>query len=133
MLKSYSAYSKIGGEEEYSILVFSHSKQEAKTVVSKSALFGEVALDFDDLTVREISIENIVLFADAEKLEAGIPHIISEPPYCEACEEWGWGVDLFDYTCLHCGEYPGDELIKLFTQDLLKEKGDLANKYEEER
>ena len=83
-MRPYIAFSRYGGAPEGAILVFAYTAKEARRLAWQS---GE-CLNVDewiDLAVRWKRDKSIYALADQEKLQAGLPHIISDPAGCASC------------------------------------------------
>lgn len=107
-MKPYMAYSRHEGAIEGAILVIAATVKAAKKLAWGRCFNVD---DWTDLTVRLIRDESVLALADQDKLTAGIPHVIDDPLYCQACEIWGEGITL-ENRCCYCDEYPGDALVQ---------------------
>lgn len=88
MLNAYMGFDRKAGEGEGACLIFAHTAKEAKKVGH-----AQVADWFDtpwiDMGVRKLDKTHLFAEADAEKLAAGVPHVIECPKTCPTCKTWG--------------------------------------------
>lgn len=83
------------------ILVFARGKKEAARLTAEE-------YDAESISVRPYAYTQYVSsLADAEKLEAGIPHVV-RPPLCQDCGTWGLPQNE-DGICESCQQYHEEE------------------------
>ena len=105
MLKAYMGYSRYGGSEDGTVLIFAHNQKEArKEGWACSILRREICSDeYIDLAVRRVKGKHLFLEADQQKLAADTAHVIDNPICCKRCEEWGKPLDA-EGLCETCIE-----------------------------
>lgn len=111
-LKPYMVYSRHADPSEGALLVFHFNARQARYMGWLEMPFG--CDSYIDATARLIrDPENVYPLTNAQWLEANLPHVIDSPEVCQACELWGWGVDV-NGRCNGCGEPAGDRLLERF-------------------
>lgn len=107
----YVAYSKHEGTDGGCILVVARTALRAKELAWRSGVLDNCD-EFIDVAVGLIQVpHNCWPLVEPEKRNQ--EHVIASPAYCQACKEWGNGLDL-NGLCSYCGQYPGLQLIELF-------------------
>jgi predicted Zn-ribbon and HTH transcriptional regulator len=106
-LKPYMGYSHAGGSQEGAVLIFAYNIKEAKRL-AWPALHGLFVDDFIDMAVKVIKGGDYLFKQmpkwSTEKLTAGLPHVVDNPPICKNCEFWGVGEFNEEGYCPDCAE-----------------------------
>ncbi|MCP4991180.1 MAG: hypothetical protein GY928_35530 [Colwellia sp.] len=106
-LNAYMAYSKYEGTEGGCILVFAKDEQRAKEMALEDCLNAETV---EDIAVDECNFTSHLALIERVNLERDIPCVVDCPIHCEACKEWGHGIDV-NMNCCGCGKPPGEPLL----------------------
>jgi len=100
MLKAYMIHA--GEPQDGAALVFAVNFREAKKLGFNSCVCD--GGDYIDVRGHQIKSDQWLKInaADKEKLEAGVSHVIDNPPSCKQCELWY--DELFDGFCDSCAD-----------------------------
>lgn len=116
-MRFYKAFEK-GAEDEGSLLVVANNTRQARNL-AWTVMSGFGLDEFVDVRVRWMRDEsNVRILANRELLKTGQSHVVENIVVCESCEWWGCGItqERGAFVCADCGEYPGERLIKLFSE-----------------
>lgn len=108
-MKPYMAFSRALGSAECAILVFAHTAREAKKVGWGVGAWM-ITDDFTDFAVRWMKAHPwLEKEMNAELAAQDKAHVIDDPRYCKACEQWGEEIGD-DGLCPDCRDGKIDEL-----------------------
>lgn len=117
-LKPYIAFSRDAGPHEGAILVIAHTAKQARLLAWQSGDCLNVE-DWLDQAVLLLKGKSHLVLADQTKLQSNEPHVIADPVGCQECGTWGGGITA-DNLCAHCNCPPGDEVIGLYREKVIR-------------